>query len=455
MKRLSLKKMNEKDVSILKNVSASFLIKGGALLVSFATLPAFINFFKDQQVLGVWFTVFSILSWILTFDFGIGNGLRNKLVESIVKNDIKEIREKISSAYFIIGLFTFIAIIVGSIFFNYVNWNKVFNISSSLISNDVLIVLMILSFLTVMVQFFLRLITFIIYALQKSAVNNFIALLTSILQLLCVILLPSQSIESNLINLSILYFLCVNVPLLAATIYTFRKDLPGCQPKLRYVKKESARDIVSLGGIFFWNQIMFTALTQTNLIIITYFIDPTYIVDYQIYQRIYMMLGMVFSLALAPMWSAITKALAEKDNQWINKYFNILSYMTIVIFVCQLLIVPFMQTLVNLWLQEKSIIIDYNTSILFAIFGGIFIIQSMLSTFACGIGEMKLQAYFYTIGVIIKVILAYIVMSNFGEWNLVILIDILILLPYCLVQFIILKRQFRPTNDKYFLSDRV
>lgn len=455
MKRLSLKKMNEKDVSILKNVSASFLIKGGALLVSFATLPAFINFFEDQQVLGVWFTVFSILSWILTFDFGIGNGLRNKLVESIVKNDKNEIREKISSAYFIIGLFTFIAIIVGSIFFNYVNWNKVFNVSSSLISNDVLIVLMILSFLTVMVQFFLRLITFIIYALQKSAVNNLIALLTSVLQLLCVILLPSQSIESNLINLSILYFLCVNVPLLAATIYTFRKDLPGCQPKLRYVKKKSARDIVSLGGIFFWNQIMFTALTQTNLIIITYFIDPTYIVDYQIYQRIYMMLGMVFSLALAPMWSAITKALAEKDNQWINKYFNILSYMTIVIFVCQLLIVPFMQTLVNLWLQEKSIIIDYNTSILFAIFGGIFIIQSMLSTFACGIGEMKLQAYFYTIGVIIKIILAYVVMSNFGEWNLVILIDILILLPYCLVQFIILKRQFRQTNDQYFLSNRV
>lgn len=454
MNKLFLKKMNEKDVSILKNVSASFLIKGGALLVSFATLPAFINFFEDQQVLGVWFTVFSILSWILTFDFGIGNGLRNKLVESIVKNDKNEIREKISSAYFIIGLFTFIAIIVGSIFFNHVNWNKVFNISSSLISNDALIVLMILSFLTVMVQFFLRLITFIIYALQKSAVNNLIALLTSVLQLLCVVLLPSQSIESNLINLSILYFLCVNLPLLAATIYTFRKDLPGCQPKLRYVKKESARDIVSLGGVFFWNQIMFTALTQTNLIIITYFIDPTYIVDYQIYQRIYMMLGMVFSLALAPMWSAITKALAENDNQWINKYFNILSYMTIAIFACQLLIVPFMQTLVNLWLQEKSIIIDYNTSILFAIFGGAFIIQSMLSTFACGIGKMKLQAYFYTIGVVIKIILAYVVMSNFGEWNLVILIDILILLPYCLVQFIILKRQFRLTNDQYVFLNR-
>ena len=70
------------DKRLLLNVFISLLIKGLTLIFSFVSTPLYIRFFNDDMVLGVWFTLLSLLTMTLNFDFGIGNGLRNKLVYS-------------------------------------------------------------------------------------------------------------------------------------------------------------------------------------------------------------------------------------------------------------------------------------------------------------------------------------------------------------------------------------
>lgn len=73
-------KSNESNKTILYNTIGALLVKGGAIIISLYTIPAYLNYFNSQQILGLWFTILSVLSWILTFDLGIGNGLRNHLV---------------------------------------------------------------------------------------------------------------------------------------------------------------------------------------------------------------------------------------------------------------------------------------------------------------------------------------------------------------------------------------
>lgn len=100
LKLFKLKKIinNENNRVILSNALGSLFIKGGALIISLLTMPAYIKYFNNQETLGLWFTILSVLMWVLAFDLGIGNGLRNHLVYALANKDNILAKKYISSA---------------------------------------------------------------------------------------------------------------------------------------------------------------------------------------------------------------------------------------------------------------------------------------------------------------------------------------------------------------------
>lgn len=113
----------------------ALLIKGIAFFVSFLAVPAYMQYFNDQIVLGLWFTMLSMLSWILTFDLGIGNGLRNYLVPAFIKNERTEIKKYISSGYILFGGLTILITLIMMSLFQLIDFNLLFNISEEVINN--------------------------------------------------------------------------------------------------------------------------------------------------------------------------------------------------------------------------------------------------------------------------------------------------------------------------------
>lgn len=438
---------NEKDKQVAKNMLGALMIKGGALFISLFTMPAYIRYFDNQVVLGLWFTILSVMSWILSFDFGIGNGLRNKLVEGIVRKDKKEIKEYISSAYMLIGGIVIVVIFLGITLSGYIDWNKVFNISKNVISGKTMIFTIRCVFTGVMLQFLLRLVSSILYALQKSALNNLLSLITSVLQLIFVLLAPLYDIETNLQMLSLVYIACVNVPLIVATIIVFQTELKNCAPSIRFFDKSKSKSVLSLGGIFFWCQIMYMIITVTNEFFISQFSGPEFVVEYQIYNKLFTIIGSLFMLALTPMWSAITKALNEGDVSWISKVYKRLNHMTLLAVCCELLMILVLQIVINVWLGESAIKVNYMFAIVFAVYGSLFIYQGVLSTIVCGMGKMKLQAICYTLGVISKFVIIYFGMRIFDSWIVVIISNAIILLPYCILQPKYIKRDIINLNN--------
>ena len=435
--------LSDKDRILFQNILGAFAVKGLSLVVSLFTLPAYMRFFKDQNVLGVWYTVLSVLTWVLNFDLGVGNGLRNKLALALAVNDQERARQVISSAYFMIGGLMLVLTAAGLTLIPLADWNGFFNVEADLISGETLAQVVRYAFIGIALQFFLRLISSILYALQKSAVNDAISLVTSVLLLTFALLAPAAAPAESLKLFSLGYVFSANLPLAVATVMVFWGPLKKCRPGRRWVNVSCAKGVLSLGGMFFFCQIFYMVIANTNEFFITQYTDPANVVEYQIYNKLFTLVGTLFMLGLTPVWSAVSRAVAEEDYLWLRRVKRQLLWLTAAAAAAEFAILPFLQILVNLWLGPEAIAIRYDYALIFALFGTAMIAQSTVSVIANGTGRIKLQMLCYGLGVVVKVVVIDLGCRLTGEWIVVVLANALVLLPYCILQQLDLTRYIR------------
>lgn len=433
--------LSDNDKIVYRNVIGAFLVKGGALVVSLCTLPAYISFFNNEEVLGVWYTILSLLNWILNFDLGIGNGLRNHLSESLSLGDKEETKRYISSAYFSIGIIIIVACLLFPIVIHFINLNSLLNIDYSIVSSHSLYIAAIIVLVGVLIQFWLKLINSILYALQKSSINNFLVLCTNTMILVIVLIFPSGSNETNVIVMAVVHALAVALPLLLATIIIFFGKLRYAIPNIKYITKSHIKKVLSLGGTFFFIQIAYMVIMSTNEFLITQTSGNIYVVEYQAYYKLYSLGSTVFALALTPIWSVITKAKTEGNYTWIMSTYKKFMLLAIIFYAGEFLIIPIMRPLINIWIGADALpSISILTSVLFAILGCLMILNSILSSIANGMGDLKIQTICFMIGAIIKVPLSILLVELTNRWDGVIIANIICVGLYCLIQPLLIKR---------------
>lgn len=443
---------NSRNKLIIKNITASFLIKGGSLFLALLTMPAYMNYFEDQQILGMWFTILSVLTWMLNFDLGLGNGLRNHLVGAIAENNSVKIKKYISSAYTMIFGIVIVVLIISYIGFPFVNWNTVFNISPTVINSKALLNTVQIVFTGILLQLLLRLITSVLYAMQKSAIPSFLTFISNSILLIFVLTANSGTVEGNLKMLAYANVIAVNLPLLIVSIIIFRSNLKYCSPNIRFFDKKYSLDIIKLGGVFFWLQIMYMLIANTNNILISWLSEPEYVVYYQIYHKPFMLVSTLFALALTPIWSAVTQAIAENDYKWIIRLYSRLKRLVAIVIAGEFIMIFILQVFVNIWLGDRTIDINVKYALVFATVGSMFIWNGVISSIANGIGKLKIQFIFLTLGAIIKFPVAFVLTSLTGAWIGVVASDIFAMLLYCIIQPIWINKylkEFKEGELKY------
>ncbi|MBE7027142.1 MAG: hypothetical protein E7410_06260 [Ruminococcaceae bacterium] len=431
------------DLIIIINVFAAFIIKGGGLVVSLLSTPAFIKYFNNDAVLGVWYTILSVITWIMNFDLGIGNGLRNHLAASITKKDEKKSKELISTSYISFGLLVFVLGVIGYFLARFIDWNSFFNISIELVSPASMLTVVRCVFLGIMIQFFLRLINSVLYAMQKSALINATSFIISILQLLFVLIAPSKSAEENLILLSYAYIFINSLPYAIITVVLFAGRFKSICPSFDSFKKSAFKMVMGVGGTIFVCQILYMIIINTNNFFISHYTNTENVVEYEVFNRLFSLVGTITALIMSPLWSMITRAITEKDYDWVNKLYKKIMILVFATSAFEFIAIPFIKPIIKIWLGENAVQINYLNLIIFAIWGSIFTWHNALSTFACGMSKMKTQTICYIVGVVVKLIFLYLVYKVTDQWVYVIISNIIILLPYCIAQHFVLKRQLK------------
>lgn len=441
--RLSLFLKNDKSKILIKHTSIAFMIKGLAIIVSFFTIPTYLIYFSDDIVLGVWFTLLALLSWILNFDLGVGNGLRNKLVESKSKGDVQLSKKLISSSYVSVTALSALIFIIGSLLILNLNWYSILNISSNKISQNNLNLSLLVLLFSVCTQFILKIINSVFYAYQKSFVNNSLLLFSNILILMYMLLANYLDIRGNLLSISLVRLIAINLPLLIATFYFFIFNEVNLIPKIKYYDNKIAQSVLVLGGLFFSIQIFYMLLSTTNEILITNLSGPEYVVKYQIYYRVYTLISTVSMLALTPLWSLITKAKAENDFKWIQSIYRSSLYISLGVTVIQFSVILIGQNIFDIWLGENEFISQTFTSLLFATVGSLMIWTTVFSSFANGLGYLKPQFITFLIAVLLKVPLSIYLVDKFNSWEGVVMAQIIVSSFYVIVQPIFLNKTIK------------
>jgi O-antigen/teichoic acid export membrane protein len=201
-----------------------------------------------------------------------------------------------------------------------------------------------------------------------------------------------------------------------------------------------AKEVLSLGGMFLLAQVFYMIIMNTNEYLITIFAGSAFVVDYQIYYRLFTLAGTLFVLVMAPLWSAVTKAFAERQYRWIKSLYHKILLVSLICIGGAFLIIPLAQPFVNVWLGSAAISMKVLYSVAFAVLSGVMTLNTVFSTFSNGIGDLKIQMVCFSIGAVVKIPLAYCLILLLNSWIGVVWANALALAIYCVVQPFFLKK---------------
>ena len=429
-----MKSADGKSRSLIKNVVLSLGVKGGSLFVALFTTPAYIAFFNNNEVLGLWFTLLSVLSWILNCDMGIGNGLRNQLVEAISEKDGARQRTLVSSSYAFLGAVAALVALVILLCSRFVDWNVAFNMPADVMDRRSLSMTIGTILTAVCLQLVLNLVISILYALQLAFVPGLLNLMTNIAMLLYCLLATSSGHNGSIFNMAIAYCCSVNVPLAVATIYVFFKIAPQLRPSLHAIRWEDAVSVLRLGAAFLWLQLMSMLLNNTSSFLITVLIGNEAVVEYQIYYKIFTLASSLTLLCSTPIWSATTRAQAENDYQWVFQIFKLFTALGVVVVVVQFALCIPLQFIFDLWLGPGVVKAELLPALAFALYGSLVVWSYIVTCFANGLNELRLQTILLTFGAVINIPIACVLARLTDSYLAVVVANIVAYLPYLVGQ---------------------
>lgn len=444
----NLKKKFNNNKKLSLNMIGIIIIRILIMITSYISLPLYINFFVDENILGLWYTILSIFTLILLFDFGIGNSLRNSLVPIFEEKDYECAKKYISTSYILVIGITFVFFLVGFIVIDKINWNDVFNISDNVISSSDLLKVVKIMFYGILLQMLFKNILSILYALQNSFLPNLLNLLINVCQLIYVLFINRSIGGNGLVEFSLVYVLSNILYLIIISLIVFKKRLKTCLPNYKYFNIDLSKKILLVGFSFFFVQIASSLLNSTNEFLISYYYTPENVVEYQIYNKVFLIIGTFYYLLLIPVWSAVTDAKAKRKYSWLKKLCNILKFSILFACILQFLIIIILQILFNIWLGDNSIAVNYFYAFVFAISGSIFIINSYVTTIANGLGKLKTQLIYYSIALILRLPITYLANLLCDSWIAVIVSYVILMIPFVIIQNKVIDKEINILNKE-------
>lgn len=381
-------KTDGRSKKMYKNTAAMMFIKGASILMSLMSAPIMLHHVNRADY-GVLLTLTSIVSWVGMMDVGLGNGLRNRLPEMLVKGDLQEAKKAISSSYATLAIYVGLLISAFLIASPFIDWLNVLNSPKS--DAEEINGLAMVVFVAFCLQFLLGLIVSILYAHQMPAMNSLISFGSQVVTFIALIVQVYVFNVSSVFQIGAVNCLIPPSLMLIGTIILFNTKLKEVAPSFRLIDFKSVSGILSLGVKFFILQIITIVLFQANSIIITRVVGPEAVVEYNMAFRYISVLTMFFNIMITPIWSATTDAYVRGDFAWISKTLNFSRKICLIAIGSGVLMTILSKQVYTLWLGKGAIDISYTTTGLICLCVSFEMLYKVYGTIINGTGKVFAQ----------------------------------------------------------------
>lgn len=282
---------------------------------SLITVPFAIRYLGNERF-GLWMTINSLLAIAAFADFGLGNGLLNSIAKSHGRNDVDAIKKALSSAFAALcviaaGLLTlFFAI------YRFISWADFFRVSSATARLEAGPTLIVFT-----VCFALNLPAGIVQRAQMGLQEGF---RTNMWQLSgSVMALGGLFLGLWLqVGLPVLVLAIAGAPLLATAMnayFFFVRRRPDLLPRWSMVSRQTIRQIMSVGVLFFILQIVVAVAYSADGVVVARTLGAVSVPEYVIPQRMFSLITMAVAMFVTPLWPAYAEAISRGDTSWVRR----------------------------------------------------------------------------------------------------------------------------------------
>lgn len=401
-----------------KNIIASFLNKGVAIIISLLLVPVTIDYLNAEQY-GIWLTLSSIVAWISYFDVGLGHGFRNRFAESKAIGDDVLARKYVSTTYISLFIIFGVILVVAEIANPFIDWAAFLKVDPAI----KLMLQSVVAFLLVGVcfNFVLNVCPILLSADQRPAYS---AMITTVSQgiSLAVIYLLTKTTEGNMVYIAIALSWLPCLVILLVSCYLFKGKYHAYSPSLKYVDFGLFRNIIGLGGKFFVIQISMLLIFQVTNIILSRVLGPESVTEFNIAYKYFSITQMVFTIILTPFWSAYTEAYAKQDFDWMNRILQKLRKTWILLFGVNFLLLILSPFCYKIWLHG-SVEIATSVSVGMMVYMSVLSYSNMYMILLNGIGKVFLQMIVYIVCAVFAIPVCYVLCGEYGICGILVVLS--------------------------------
>jgi O-antigen/teichoic acid export membrane protein len=306
---------NERHRRILWSTLASVGARLASVATTFFSVPLTLNYLGSERF-GMWLMLSSFLSLLSFADLGIGNGLLTRVAAASGRDDKLGIREDVASAYAALGLASVGMIALFWSIFPVVQWGQLFNVADKVALAEAGAAAAVFA-----TCFALSIPAQIAAKVQTGLQGGYVPALWQCGGNLIGLAAVLAAIHFEL-GLPWLVLAFMGSPLAANAAFSLTFFLVQ-HPELRFrwqdISSRAATQIIRTGWIFLVLQIVAAASYSTDPLLISHLLGPELVPAYSVPAQMFSALGLIISMALAPLWPAYGEAISRADHRWAHK----------------------------------------------------------------------------------------------------------------------------------------